>query len=296
MVDYQIVTDATCDIAIEVLNRYHIEVIPMEIVMDDGRKFLHYPDFRNFSAHDFYMELEKGNYSVSSQITPQGFLDFFTPILESSTDILYVCFSSGLSGTYQSALLARRELLDRFPERKIAVIDSLCACTGEGLLAVQGGVNQSELGMSLEENANWLEEHKLRISHFFTVSDLFFLRKGGRVSSAVALAGTALGIKPILIVDENGTIVMSGKVRGRKAAIQRLVEMTLQTIERSQEQILYIGQAYCMEDALYLKELVEEQIPCKEVVISGIGPVIGTHTGPSQLCLVGFGTGRMPKT
>lgn len=295
MQNYQIVTDATCDMDIEVLNRYHIKVIPMEIAMDDGRSFLHYPDFRNFSAHDFYAELEKGTYSVSSQITPQQYFDFFTPILESGTDILYICFSSGLSGTCQSAMSARLELLERFPERRLAMIDSLCACTGEGVLAVQGGINQRELGMSLEENTRWLEENKLRVAHYFTVSDLFLLHRGGRVSAATAVVGTALNIKPMLIVNDEGTLAVSGKVRGRKAAIRKLVEMTMQTIENPQEQTLYIGQADCMEDALYLKELVEKQIPCKEVVISGIGPVIGTHTGPSHLCLISFGTGRSPK-
>ena len=292
MQNYQIVTDAACDMDVEMLNRYHISVIPMEILLNDGRSFLHYPDFRNFSAHDFYAEQKRGNYSVSSQITPQGYSDFFTPILESGRDILYVCFSSGLSGSYQSAMLARAELLKQFPERKLKVIDSLCACTGEGLLAVQGGVNQCELGMSLEENASWLEANKLRISHFFTVSDLFLLHKGGRIGAATAAFGTALNIQPMLMVDSAGKLAVSGKVRGRKAAIRRLVEMTQQTIQRPQEQTLYIGHADCLEDALYLKEMVKKQIPCKAVYISRIGPVIGTHTGASQLCLFGFGAGR----
>lgn len=138
----------------DILERYHIRVIPMKVTMDDGRSFLHYPDFRNFSAKDFYCELNKGNYSKSSQVTPWQFVDYFMPILASGSDILYVCFSSGLSGTYQSALLARDELLEQFPEREIKIIDSLCACTGEGVLAVQSGINKYEFGMDLSDNAS----------------------------------------------------------------------------------------------------------------------------------------------
>lgn len=294
MADYQLVTDATCDMNLDILDRYHIRVIPMEVTMDDGRSFLHYPDFRNFSAKDFYRELDKGNYSKSSQVTPQQFVEYFTPILASGSDILYVCFSSGLSGTYQSALLARGELLERFPEREIKIIDSLCACTGEGVLAVQSGVNKYELGMDLSSNAAWLEEHKLRIAHFFTVGDLLLLHKGGRVGAATAVVGTMLSIKPMLIVDEAGKLAVTDKVRGRKASIQKLLDMTMETIQSPEEQTVYIGHADCMDDAMYLKKLVEEKLPCKEVVITGIGPVVGTHTGPSHLCLISCGSGRRP--
>lgn len=294
MADYQLVTDATCDMDLGILERYHILTLPMEVTMDDGRSFLHYPDFRNFSSKDFYNELRNGNYSKSSQITPQQFIQYFTPVLDSGLDILYVCFSSGLSGTYQSAMLSKGELQEQFPERKIEIINSLCACTGEGLLAVQSGINKYELGMSLDENVKWLEENKMRVAHFFTVGDLFLLHKGGRVSAATAVVGTALNIKPILIVDEEGKLAVNGKVRGRKAAIRKLLDMTLQTIENPEDQTLYIGHGDCMEDALALKAMIEEAVPCKEIVITGIGPVVGTHTGPSFLCLISWGKGRRP--
>ena len=184
--------------------------------------------------------------------------------------------------------------MERFPEREIKIIDSLCACTGEGVLAVQSGVNKYELGMDLSSNAAWLEEHKLRIAHFFTVGDLLLLHKGGRVGAATAVVGTMLSIKPMLIVDEAGKLAVTDKVRGRKASIQKLLDMTMETIQSPEEQTVYIGHADCMDDAMYLKKLVEEKLPCKEVVITGIGPVVGTHTGPSHLCLISCGSGRRP--
>lgn len=294
MTDYRIITDATCDMNLDILERFHIDVIPMEVTMDDERTFLHYPDFRNFAAEDFYNQLNEGNYSKSSQITPQQYLDFFSPILASGNDILYVCFSSGLSGSYQSALHAQAQLQEQFPERTLIIIDSLCACTGEGVLAVQAGINKEELGMSLEENAAWLEENKLHVTHFFTVGDLFLLHKGGRVNAASAVMGTVLNIKPILIVDEEGKLVVVNKVRGRKTALKKLLEMTRASIQNPENQVIYIAQANCMEDALWLKDLTEKEIPCKEVVITGIGPVVGTHTGETHMCMHCFGAGRQP--
>lgn len=294
MADYQLVTDATCDMNLDLLERYHIKVIPMEVTMDDGRSFLHYPDFRNFSAGEFYSELRAGNYSKSTQISPQQFIDFFSPDLAAGLDILYICFSSQLSGTYQSALLSKDELLARFPGRRIEIIDSLCACSGEGVFALQSGINKYERGMSLEENVSWLEENRLRVAHYFTVGDLSFLHKGGRVSATTAVVGTALNIKPMLIVDEEGKLAVVGRVRGRRAAMQRLLDMTMQTIEDAREQTLYVGHADCLDDAILLKQMVENAIACKEVVITGIGPVIGTHTGPSLLCLLSWGRGRRP--
>lgn len=294
MSTYQVITDATCDMNIDILNEHHIEVIPMEVAMDDGRIFLHYPDFRNFAAKDFYDELRKGNLSHSTQITPQKYIEFFTPFLEKGIDVLYVCFSSGLSNTYQSACLAVMELREAFPERKIELIDSLCACGGEGVFAVQAAINQ-ENGMSIEENAKWLEENKLRLAHYFTVGDLFYLQKGGRLSTASAILGSALQIKPILIVDEEGHLPVIDKTRGRKASLKRLIALTEKTIENPEEQTIYISHTDCYEDALALKEMVLEKIPCKGVVITTVGPVVGTHTGPTHLCIFSWGSGRRPQ-
>lgn len=291
---YRVITDATCDMNLDILEAHNVDVIPMEVAMDDGRVFLHYPDFRNFSAKDFYAELAKGNLSHSTQITPQKYIDFFTPYLQQGMDILYVCFSSGLSNTYQSACLAKGEIEEMFPERKLMIVDSLCACGGEGVFAIQAAINK-EKGMDLEENVTWLEENKLRLAHYFTVGDLFYLQKGGRVSAASAIVGSALKIKPILIVDEEGKLPVIDKTHGRKASLKRLVTMTEKTIEHPEEQVLYISHTDCYDEALALKQMVLDRIPCKDVVITTIGPVVGTHTGPTHLCLFSWGSGRRPK-
>ncbi len=294
MSDYQIVTDATCDMNPDILEAHHLDVIPMNVTFNDGRTFLHYPDFRNFKAKDFYDELRKGNLTHSTQITPATYLEYFTPILKAGKDILYVCFSSGLSNTYDSSLMAVQQLKEEFPERKIVSIDSLCACGGEGVFAVKAAMNKEE-GMDLEANAKWLEDNKQKLAHYFTVGDLFYLHKGGRVSAATAIVGSALSIKPMLIVDEEGKLVMLGTAHGRKASLRKLVTQTQKTIINSESQILYISHTDCLEDAEAVRKMVQETIPCKDVIITTVGPVVGTHTGPSHVCLFSFGTGRRPR-
>lgn len=294
MSDYQIVTDATCDMNKDILEAHHLEVIPMTVTFDDGRSFLHYPDFRNFSAKAFYDELRAGHLTHSTQIPPQAYLSFFSPMLEAGKDILYICFSSGLSNTYDSSLLAVSQLKEKYPDRRIISIDSLCACGGEGVFAVQAALNK-EAGMSLEENAAWLKDNRLKLAHYFTVGDLFFLHKGGRVSAATAIIGSAMSIKPMLYVDDEGKLKMLGTAHGRKASLKKLITMTQQTIVNGQDQILYISHTDCLEDAEALKKMVQETIPCRDVIITTVGPVVGTHTGPSHLCLFSWGTGRRPR-
>ncbi len=290
MADYRLITDATCDMNLDLLEKRDIDVIPMEVVLN-GKTFLHYPDFRNCSAEDFYGALTAGGQAHTAQITPQNYFDFFTPILKNGEDILYVCFSSGLSGTYQSSVLAVNQLRQEFPDRKIYTVDSLCACGGEGMFAMSAADNR-DAGMTIEENAEWLEQNRLRLAHYFTTSDLFFLKRGGRVSAAAAIAGTALQIKPVLIVDEEGKLPVLAKAHGRRASISRLLQMTKTTIENPEDQIIYISQGNCMDDALLLKQMVLEQLPVKDVIITTVGPVIGCHTGPTLLCIFSYGRNR----
>ncbi|MCH4207272.1 MAG: DegV family protein [Solobacterium sp.] len=294
MSDYQVITDATCDMNQDILEAHHIDVIPMLVTFNDGRSFLHYPDFRNFKAKDFYDELRKGNLSHSTQITPATYLEYFSPILEAGKDILYICFSSGMSNTYESSLMAVKQLKEKYPERTIISIDSLCACGGEGVFAVQAALNK-EAGMDIETNAKWLNDNKLKLAHYFTVGDLFYLHKGGRVSAATAIVGSALSIKPILIVDEEGKLKMISTAHGKRASLKKLLTMTQQTIVDPENQILYISHTDCLEDAENLKAAVKEAIPCKDVIITTVGPVVGTHTGPTHVCLFSWGTGRRPE-
>lgn len=290
--EYKVITDATCDMNPDILARYGIDVIPMEVAFDDERTFMHYPDYRNCSAQAFYDELRKGNLSHSTQITPQQYLDFFRPYLEAKEQILYICFSSALSNTYQSAVLARQELIETYPEAEIMIIDSTCASGGEGVMAIQAVINRDEKNMSLKENAQWLLDNRSKLTHYFTVGDLMYLHKGGRVGATTAIVGSALNIKPVLYVNDEGKLEMLTTAHGRKASLKKLVSLSKKTIIHPEEQIIYLSHADCEEEALKLADLLKENIPCKDVVITRVGPVVGTHTGPTCLCVFFWGTGR----
>lgn len=294
MRDYQIITDAACDMNGDILKQHNIDVIPMEVAMDDGTVFRHYPDFREFPAQDFYGELARGNLAHTSQITPVQFAAFFTPYLQAGLDVLYTGLSSGLSATFDNACIAAGQLAEEFPARRVVVVDSLCACGGEGMMAVRAAENRAA-GMSLEENAAWIEANRLKLAHYFTVGDLFYLHKGGRVSAAKAVVGSALHIKPMMYVDDEGKLQVPRSVRGRKNSYHKLIEYTRRSILNPEEQTLYISCTDLYEDALQLREQVLKEIPCKDAVITRIGPVIATHTGPQHMCLFSFGSGRLPQ-
>lgn len=294
MNDYQLITDATCDLNQDILDKYQISVIPMDVSFDDGRTFLHYPDYRNFAAKDFYDELRAGHTTHSAQITPAVYTDFFTPYLEAGKDILYCCFSSGLSNTYNSSVLAVRELQEKYPDRKIISVDSLAASVGEGLFAVLMAENKLA-GMSIDENAAWMEANKLSIAHYFTVGDLSYLHRGGRVSAATAIVGNALNIKPVLYVNETGHLEMMSKAHGRKASLKQLLKAAEETAKDPEKYTVFIGHSDCEEEAIGLKHMVEEAIPCRDVVICRVGPVIGTHTGPELVCLFIVANARKPQ-
>ena len=294
MKDYMIITDATCDMNQDILDRYEIGVIPMEVAMDDGRTFMHYPDFRNFAPADFYKELARGNLAHTTQITPNQYKEFLTPLLKEGKDILYVCFSSGLSNTYASSVMAFDELREQFPERRLITVDSLCASGGEGAFAVQAALNR-ENGMEMEENAQWLLDNRLRMMHFFTVGDLMYLHKGGRVSAASAIAGTALAIKPMMYVDNEGKLVVGSKVHGRRTSLKKLVANLKASVEHPEDQVIYVCSTDAWKDAESVADWVRQEVPCKDVVMTTVGPVVGTHTGPSLVCVFAFGSNRIAK-
>ncbi len=290
MREYQLVTDATCDLPASVLEQMNIGVIPMEFEMA-GNVYNHYPDAREMDFHDFYEEIRCGRMPKTSQINRETYFRFFEPILKAGKDILYLVFSSGLSGTYQASVLAAEELEEKYPDQRIICVDSKSASIGEGLLVYAAAV-QRDKGLSIDELADWLTRNRNHVCHWFTVDDLNHLRRGGRISSVAAVAGTALGIKPILKVDDEGHLVSAYKVRGRKKAMDTLVEKVEKTAINPKEQVIIIGHADCYEDAKTLKHLLKSKIRVKDTIISYIGPIIGTHTGPGMLALVFFGTER----
>ncbi len=285
--DYIIFTDSTCDLEPEYADTLDVSVIALEFTYD-GKS---YCDGTGMSYKDFYNLLREKKSVTTSQINTGTFIEKFEPYLKEGHDILYIAFSSGLSGTFASAQIAREELLKSYPERKLIVVDSLCASMGEGLLVYYAAQKKRE-GLSIDELAAWLEAHKLNICHWFTVDDLFHLKRGGRVSAASAVLGTMLGVKPVMHVDNAGKLILMEKARGRKAALNSLVEHMKATATVTENDAVFISHGDAIEDANFVKDLVLNAFPVKEVRINYVGSVIGSHSGPGTLALFFLGKAR----
>ena len=290
MAEYRIITDSTTDLAPEMIRELGVQVAPLCYVMD-GSTYHNIPGGGEMSDQAFYQKLREGTMPTTTQINSEEFVALFTPVLEAGEDILYIAFSSGLSGTCQSAHLAARELKDRFPERRVEVFDSLCASMGEGLLVYHAATRKNQ-GATMDEVLAWLKENVLHLCHWFTVDDLNHLKRGGRVSTATALVGTMLGIKPVLHVDDEGHLIPVSKVRGRKQSLDALVKKMEETAIDPQDQVIFISHGDCLEDAKYVAKQVKEKLGVKEVKINFIGPVIGAHSGPGTVALFFLGNPR----
>lgn len=238
------------------------------------------------SDKEFYDAMRNGAMPVTSQATPEQIRSLIQPYLEEGLDVLHIAFSSGLSGTYNSARIAADELREEFPERTIVVIDSVAASLGEGLL-VHSAVEMKNSGADLQTVASWVESHKLNVAHVVTVDDLFHLFRGGRVSRTTATVGSLLNIKPIIHVDNEGKLINIGKVRGRKKALDELVKLMDQKIGSYAPtcDTIFISHSDCLEDAQYVAEQVKKKYPVRNVLINYIGSVIGSHTGPGTVAL-----------
>jgi len=290
MKNYVIVTDSTSDLPEEIVEKLGIKVISLTFELE-GISYKDHPDSNQMSTHEFYESLRRGEKSVTSLINTETFIDFFQPILRAGNDILYIAFSSALSGTYNSSLLAIDELMEEYKDSKIITIDSKAASVGEGLL-VYSAAMKKEAGLSIDELQEWIRQNLLKVCHWFTVDDLNHLKRGGRVSAFSATIGTALNVKPILHVDNEGRLIPMSKVRGRKKSIISLLDHMLETCVDPEEQVIFIGHGDAKEDAEFLAQLIRDKFIVKDIVISNIGPVIGTHSGPGTIALFFFGTER----
>lgn len=287
MSNYVIVSDATLDLPINVINQYDIKVIPMGVSIEN-EEYTHYPDEREITVEAFYDKLKNGAVARTTQITPAMFIEYFKGILNQGLDLLYIAFSSGLSGTYNAAQIALQELEEEFPNRKIYCIDSLCASIGEGLLVYNAALKKQE-GMDIGELKQWVEDNKRASRHWFTVKDLFYLKRGGRVTSLEAVVGTALKIRPILSTDEQGKLTVVSKIRGNRAEFDFLVSrMESEGVDLTNQTVI-IGHGDDLSKAQELERIIRSKNIVKDVIISKIGPVIGTHTGPGMLALVYMG-------
>lgn len=290
MNNYVLFTDSTCDLPNKLAEQLDIRVVPMEFLIDN-RVYHHYLDGREMSMKEFYDGLRNGSMPTTTQINQTVYFELFEPVLAEGKDILYLCFSSGLSGTYQSSRLAVQELSELYPNRKIYTVDTRCASVGEGAIVYETAQKMAE-GFSIEELRDYAESIRLRVNHWFTVDDLFHLHRGGRVSAVTAIAGTALGIKPILTVSAEGKLETSSKVRGRKKAMETMCGHLVENLGAIQNPVLFIGHSDCADDARELEKLVRSKVKAKKIYIADIGPIIGTHVGPGMLALAFLGEHR----
>lgn len=280
---YTLASDATLDLPMDLVEKYNLLIVPMAFTLD-GEEILHFPDERNMTTEAFYEALREGKMSVTSQINPATYIEYFTPVLEKGEDILYVAFTSGLSGTYQSAILAKGMLEEDFPDRKIYVIDSLCASAGLGYF-MNLTAQKKEAGMDIDELKDWVLANRTRVAHWFTVDDLFHLQRGGRLSFAEAMLGSALKIKPIISVDGEGKLYVENKVRGNKKSEEYMIAKINDTMDE-EEHTVFIGHGDCEERAIALKEKLLEKTKAENIRITKIGPIIGSHTGPGMLAVL----------
>lgn len=294
MADYTIFTDAAADIPLEWYCRYDIQGVSMDYMLSEETNTI-FPGKADAEENSdcFYDALRKGEKTSTTQATPYKYIEAFSPVLEAGNDILYCCFSSGMSGTWHNALLASEMLKEQYPERAIRCVDTLSSSAGQGLIVIQAAALK-ERGMSLEQNAKWLEEHLQNMNHWFLVDDLDFLKRGGRVSPTVAFLGSTLQIKPILTIDRNGKLVVAEKVRGRKQSMKRLVELfRISSDFQGVLPVVFINYAGCREDGELLADMIREAAPSDvRVFITPLSPYTGAHTGPGMLSVCFWGKRR----
>ena len=284
---YQIITDSCCDLPRNIKEQLQLTCIDITLMFRDRV----WADTSDEGLKTVYDGLRTGEIATTAAANPQDWASVIEPVLADGRDALVLAFSSGLSTTYQSAVIAAQELQEKYPERTVKVVDTLCASMGQGLL-VWYACHQQQAGKSLEEVCAWCEDNKLNLCHWFTVDDLMFLKRGGRVSATTAVLGTMLNIKPILHVDDEGHLIKVSTARGRKASIDALAAKAAATALPGQNDTMFISHGDCQEEAEYLAKVLKEKHGVKEVIIGYIGGVIGSHSGPGTMALFFLGSKR----
>lgn len=287
MSNYVIVTDSTSNLPEEMIEKYDLKILSLNYYVDD-KEYKGYIRGGNNDLSEFYRMMRERKEIKTSLVNLGVALKVLEDILKEGKDYLYLGFSSALSGTFQMVSMATEELKKKYPERKAYAIDTRAAALGEGLL-VHYAVKNREDGMAIEENAEWILNKRNHLCHWFTVDDLFFLKRGGRISSTTAIVGTALSIKPVLHVDDDGKLIPVENVRGRKKALNELVKHMEESIVEPERQSVYISHGDCIKDAEYVAEKVKKIYDVKEVLIRMLDPVIAAHSGPGTVALFFMG-------
>lgn len=287
MRDYVIFTDSSCDLPTSLVKEWGIEILSLEVNIEGIGTFLNH----EIEPAKFYGYLRDKRPVKTAAANMEGFVNAFEKIVSEGKDILYIGFSTGLSATYVAGKNAAEEVMEKHPECKILTVDSLCAALGQGLL-VKYAVDKKNTGATLEELAAYVEGLKLNLAHWFTVEDLFFLKRGGRVSAATAVMGTVLQIKPVMHVDNEGRLINMAKARGRDASIKAIFAKMKETAIDPEKQTVYICHGDCYDDAKKLADMVTAEFGITDILIDYVGPVIGAHSGPGTLALFFIGRER----
>lgn len=287
MKEFIIATDSTVDLPKAFLEENHVLTISLSYVMDG----VTYKDLDGLSHEEFFEKIRNGSLPTTSQINPEEARKALEPVVKEGKEILYLGFSSGLSGSYNSVRMAAEDLMEDYPETKIVTIDSLCASMGEGLLLYKT-LQLKEQGKNLDEIAEWVEANKLHICHNVTVDDLNHLHRGGRISKTTAVLGTMVKIKPIIHMDNEGKLVVIGKERGRKKSLLTLLDKMEKQMQGYQNDVVMITHGDCIEDAKYVEEQIRERFGIENIIVNGIGSVIGSHTGAGVVAIFFMGSER----
>ena len=290
MSEFVIMTDSSCDLPAPIAEQMELTVLPLYVDVD-GQKYTNYLDEREISFAEIYAKLRTKCPAKTSAVNMNDFMEPMESLLRAGKDVLYIGFSSGLSGTYNAGAMAAQELADKYPERKIFTVDSLSASMGQGLL-VWHAWKKKQGGASIEEVRDFVENTKLHLCHWFTIDDLMFLKRGGRISGTTAVVGSMLSIKPVMHMDNDGHLIKMGTARGRKASIKALADKAGLLGESLDQQTIFISHGDCIEDANFLADIMRSRYNVKDVVISYVGPVIGAHSGPGTVALFFLGRER----
>lgn len=283
-------TDSCSDLSNEMVNQIDLRIVPLSVEIE-GKVYRHYPDERELSIKKFYTMLRDKKIAKTSLVNVGAFMEFFEPILKAGDDVLYIGFSSALSGTLQSSMVAAEELRVQYPNSKIVIVDSLSASMGQGLL-IWYAYQMKLAGKSIDEIAQWLEDNKLNLCHLFTVDDLGTLKRGGRLSDTQAFLGALLKIKPILHVSNEGKLVPLKKARGREFSLVAMVDLIGERITNPESQTIFISHGDCIEEAKEVGKMVQDRYKVKEIVYGTVGPVIGAHSGPGTIAVFFMGSHR----
>lgn len=287
---FEIVTDSSANLTDAQIDQYGLPIISLTVRVE-GQEYVSYVKGVKSDIKPIYDMMREKKAVETSAANPGQCRDIFEGLLRAGKDVLYLGFSSGLSGTYQTASMQLADLKEQYPDRQVYAVDTLAASMGEGLL-VWHACQLRQQGRTIEEVYKWVLENRLHLCHWFTVDDLFHLKRGGRISAATALAGTMLGIKPVMHVDDEGHLIPVGKVKGRKASLNALVDHMEQTAIEPAGQTVFISHGDCLQDAEYVAEEVKRRMGVQNVVINYVDPVIGAHSGPGTVALFFLGTKR----